>query len=98
VREPLIIVLAYVPYFFLRGHAVANAQEAFANAYDMIRLEQSVGIFEEISLQSAAFSYQALIHLFNVIYFYGHWPVIIACGVYLSSRILACTSSPAMHS
>ncbi len=60
----------------------------------MIRLEQSLGIFKEISLQSAAFSWDVLIHVFNVIYFYGHWPVIIACGVYLfikNPRVYAIT-------
>lgn len=83
VREALIILLAYVPYFLARGHAVSNTQAAFENAADMVRLEQSLGIFEELSLQSAVFSYELLIHVFNVIYFYGHWPVIIACGAYL---------------
>jgi hypothetical protein len=82
-REPLIIVLAYVPYFFARGHAVANAQVAFDNAYHLMRIEDSIGIFGELSLQSATLSYDVLLHVFNVIYFYGHWPVIIGCGVYL---------------
>lgn len=85
-REPLIILLAYVPYFLARSHAVANAQQAFENAYHLIRLEQSLGVFKEVSVQSAAFSYEFLIHVFNVIYFYGHWPVIIACGAYLFIR------------
>jgi membrane-associated phospholipid phosphatase len=49
----------------------------------LIRLERSLGLFKEISLQSAVFSYDILVHAFNVIYFYGHWPVIIACGLYL---------------
>jgi membrane-associated phospholipid phosphatase len=66
-----------------RAHAVQNAGSAFEHAADMIRVEQSLGIFKELSLQSAAFSYQFLIHVFNAIYFYGHWPVIIGCGVYL---------------
>jgi membrane-associated phospholipid phosphatase len=82
-REPVIILLAYIPYFFARGHAVQNAQEAFDNASHLVRIETSLGIFEEISVQSATLSYDFLLHLFNVIYFYGHWPVIIACGVYL---------------
>jgi len=82
-REPVLILLAYIPYFLARGHAVQNAQAAFANAADLMRLERSLGLFEELSLQSAVFSYDILIHVFNLIYFYGHWPVIIACGFYL---------------
>jgi len=83
IREPLIILAAYIPYFFARGHAVANAQAAFDNAYQLMQVENSIGIFGELSVQSATISYGLLVHLFNAIYFYGHWPVILACGVYL---------------
>jgi hypothetical protein len=82
-RKPIIILLAYIPYFLARGHAAQNANDAFSNAYDLIALESSLGIFEELSVQGAIISYDVLVHLFNVIYFYGHWPVIIARGVYL---------------
>ncbi len=82
-REPLIILAAYIPYFFARSHAVSNAHEAFANAYQLMQVENSIGIFKELSLQSAALSYRLLVHIFNIIYFYGHWPVIFCCGVYL---------------
>ena len=82
-REPLIILLAYIPYFIARGRAVENTEAAFNNARNLVRFETRIGIFEEISLQSAAISYELLVHAFNVIYFYGHWPVIIGIGVYL---------------
>ncbi|HEY7269079.1 MAG TPA: phosphatase PAP2 family protein [Dehalococcoidia bacterium] len=82
-REPVIIILAYIPYFLARAHAVENAGAAFQHTAEMIRVEQSLGIFKELSLQSAAFSFSLLIHVFNLIYFYGHWPVIILCGAYL---------------
>jgi membrane-associated phospholipid phosphatase len=49
----------------------------------MMKLETSIGIFKEISVQSALLSYETLIHVFNIIYFYGHWPSIIAFGLYL---------------
>jgi membrane-associated phospholipid phosphatase len=82
-REPAIVLLAYFAYYLARHEAVSNAARAFDNAADMIRLEQSLGIFKEISLQSAAFSVMALVHVFNAIYFYGHWPVIVIGGAYL---------------
>src|SRR5688572_25998340 len=82
-REPFIIILAYIPYFLARGHAVANANEAFENARNLIRIEESIGIFRELSVQSATISYDLVVHVFNVIYFYGHWPVIISIGLYL---------------
>lgn len=82
-REPLIIVAAYIPYFLARGHAVDNASQAFVNAQHLMNLETSIGIFKEVSVQSATISYSLAAHLFNIVYFYGHWPVIIACGIYL---------------
>jgi membrane-associated phospholipid phosphatase len=82
-REPLIILLAYIPYFLARGHAVSNAETAFKNAHELIRVESSIGIFKELSVQSAALSYQVLVHIANIVYFYGHWPVIICAGLYL---------------
>ncbi|HEX5369908.1 MAG TPA: phosphatase PAP2 family protein [Dehalococcoidia bacterium] len=81
-REPVIMVAAYLLYYMAR-HIADNAQPAFENAHYMMKLETSIGIFKEISLQSALLSYHALIHVFNVIYFYGHWPSIIAFGLYL---------------
>jgi hypothetical protein len=86
VREPLLIVACYVPYFLARSHAVSNARTAFDHATEMMNFERSLGIFTELSLQSGAFSYSFLIHAFNIIYFYGHWPVIITCGIYLFVR------------
>ncbi len=82
-REPVLLLLAYIPYSLARGRAVANAEEAFDNARDLVLLESNLGIFKELSVQSLVISYGVLVHIFNVIYFYGHWPVIIAVGIYL---------------
>jgi membrane-associated phospholipid phosphatase len=82
-REPLIIVLAYIPYFLARAHVVSNPREAYDNAWDLVQFERGIGIFREVSVQSATISYDLVVHLFNVIYFYGHWPVIISAGVWL---------------
>ena len=95
-REILYVLTAYTAYYFARHEALSDAGKAFENAAKTIRLEQSIGIFKEVSLQSAAFSYGGLVHVFNVIYFYGHWPVIIAAGVYLfikSPSVYAITRS-----
>jgi membrane-associated phospholipid phosphatase len=81
-REPIILVLAYGLYYLAR-HAADDARPAFENARYLMRLESSLGIFKELSLQSATISYDFVVHTFNVIYFYGHWPAIIALGVYL---------------
>lgn len=81
-REPIILVLAYLAYYL--GRSVAgNAQPAFENARYLMTIENSIGLFEEISVQSALLSYETVVHAFNIIYFYGHWPTIVAYAVFM---------------
>jgi len=75
--------MCYIPYAFARGEAVSNARKAFEHAGETIRFEQSLGILAEATVQSATLSYSFLTHMFNIIYFYGHWPVILVCGAVL---------------
>ncbi len=78
----MILLAAYLFYYMARNLA-ADAQPAFENARYLMRLEAHLGIFQEISLQSATISYDLVVHTFNLIYFYAHWPAIIACGLFL---------------
>jgi membrane-associated phospholipid phosphatase len=82
VREPVIMVLAYLLYYLARNFA-SDARPAFENARYLMKLETSIGLFRELSVQSALLSYDTLVHAFNIIYFYGHWPAIVAFGLYL---------------
>ncbi len=76
--------LLYVLYFLVRAQAVGNTTEAFSNANRVIRVERWLGIFKELEFQNAAsLSNDVLLHLWNIVWFYGHWPVIIVCGVWL---------------
>ena len=84
-REPLIVVSAYV-FYYLARHMADDARPAFENARYLMKLESSIGIFKEMSMQSALLSYETLVHGFNIIYFYGHWPAIILFGLYLLIR------------
>jgi membrane-associated phospholipid phosphatase len=81
-REPFILLSAYFLYYMAR-HLADDAKPAFENARYLMKVEQSIGIFREISFQSAILSYETVIHAFNIIYFYGHWPAIVAIGAYL---------------
>jgi hypothetical protein len=81
-REPFILIGAYFLYYMAR-HMADDARPAFENARYLMRLETSIGIFKELSFQSALLSYDTLVHVFNIIYFYGHWPSIVAIGIYL---------------
>ena len=81
-REPFILAAAYLFYYMAR-HLASDARPAFENARYLMRLESHLGIFEEISIQSATISYDFVVHTFNLIYFYAHWPAILLCGLYL---------------
>ena len=79
-REPFFVVAAYMAYYLARSIA-GSAQPAFENARYLMTLESTIGIFEEISVQSALLSYETIVHIFNIIYFYGHFPTIIVFAV-----------------
>lgn len=83
VREPLVIAVAYLLYYLVRSHAAERTVDAFRNAGQLIRLERDLGMFRELSLQATLLPYEGVTHLFNVIYFYGHFPLIIAVGAWL---------------
>lgn len=83
-RELALMPLVYLLYFLVRAQAVGQTTEAFRNANDLIRVEKWLGIFKELELQNAtSLSHDVLLHLFNIVWFYGHWPVIIVCGIWL---------------
>lgn len=83
-RELVAMPLVYLLYFAVRAQAVGHTTEAFANANHVIRLERWLGVFKELEFQNAtSLSHDVLLHLFNIVWFYGHWPVIIVCGVWL---------------
>ena len=76
--------LLYLLYFAVRAQAVGHTTEAFRNANQVIRLERWLGIFKELEFQNAtSLSHDVLLHFLNIVWFYGHWPVIIVCGVWL---------------
>ena len=45
-----------------------------------------MGVFEELALQTATLSHDAIMHLSNVVYFYSHWPIVIAAAIWLFLR------------
>jgi len=76
--------ILYVLYFLVRAQAVGNTTEAFRNADYVISVERWLGIFKELQFQNAmSLSHDVLLHLWNIVWFYGHWPVIILCGLWL---------------
>jgi membrane-associated phospholipid phosphatase len=76
--------LLYLLYFLVRAQAVGSTNEAFRNANHIISVERWLGIFWEVQFQNAmSLSHDALLHLWNIVWFYGHWPLIIVCAALL---------------
>ena len=83
IRELFVVVFAYFLYYVVRSQAADSTLEAFKNARQVIGFEQQIGLFEEIALQTATLSHDAVMHLSNGVYFYSHWPVVIVAAIWL---------------
>jgi membrane-associated phospholipid phosphatase len=79
----MVAAAAALTYFGVRNLTVGAAGEAFANARRLARLEDFLGVAWEQGLQDALLGHHALVTLFNWIYIWGHWPVIVVAAVVL---------------
>lgn len=78
-----LVAMAFLLYFLVRGSVVQRDAEALRNASNIIDIERSLGFFWEPDLHAAILDYQALIQLFNAIYFWLDFPVIVAVGLWM---------------
>lgn len=83
VFELLLIFPAYFAYHLVRGAVNGRVDDAFTNAYELIQLEQGMGIFWEVSLQELILGHQFLVDVFNAIYIWGHIPMIGALALWI---------------
>lgn len=75
-REVLFLVAAALLYSLVRGLVADQALDAARRAWQIVRLEQVLGIFWEPALQSAVLPYKLLVDLANWVYIWWHWPAI----------------------
>ena len=78
-----LVALAFLCYFLVRGAVVYRHNEAFANANHVIDLERALGIFWEPRLQEIVLHRQWLITIFNFIYFWLDFPLIVGVGLWM---------------
>jgi hypothetical protein len=83
IRESLVILLGALLYFFVRGLMHSQTSLAMAHGRGVISLERTLGIFHEPWLQSQILPHEWLVMLFNRIYIFGHWPVIVGTMIWL---------------
>jgi len=78
-----LVALAFLLYFIVRGLVVDRHDEAYANARDIIDLERALGIFWEPRLQEWVLGRQFFISVFNFIYFWLDFPLIVVVGLWM---------------
>jgi hypothetical protein len=82
-REAALVGFAVLVYFGVRGLTEGRVEKAFANAHELLRIEEALGVAWELRIQTTIVGHDVLTALANWVYVYGHWPVIATCGVLL---------------
>ena len=78
-----LIIGAFFLYSIVREMAGGSTRDAFAHSFDIVKLEQSLGVFQEPRIQQWVLPSEALVRFFNFVYTYGHFPLIGVVGVWL---------------
>jgi hypothetical protein len=84
--EIALVALAFLLYFLVRGAVVDDPRAALDNAYDIIDLEYSLGIFWEPRLQDMIIDNRIAVQAMNFVYFWLDFPLIVAVGLWMYFR------------
>ena len=84
--EVLIITAAVVAYFGVRGLTEGSDAVAVANAQRIVDFERSVHLYWEPEAQELIENSRPAMEVVNVVYMYGHWPVIAVAATWLYFR------------
>lgn len=85
-QEAVVVVVSFLIYFWIRGSVVDRAGEAMVRGFSVISLEQRLGIYWELRMQSWIIDSYFLIRTMNWIYFWAHMPLIVVIAVWLYVR------------
>lgn len=83
-RQALLISLAALAYFGVRGLTERDPQTAHRNAERVLELERRLGLDIELGVQDLLHQRELLVDLANWVYIWGHWPVVIVTLVVLA--------------
>jgi PAP2 superfamily len=86
ISELSLVAFAFLLYFLVRGSVVDDTSAALAHGFRILNLEREGGFAWELQLQTLILGKSFLIHLFNGIYFWLDFPLIIAVGLWLYFR------------
>ncbi len=77
-----LVALGFLLYFGVRGAVVDRDEAAFANAQWIIDFQDSIGLFIEPQVNEWTLQSDLLVGLFNFVYFWLDFPLIIAVGLF----------------
>jgi hypothetical protein len=81
-----LVALGFLLYFLVRGGVVDRTSEAFSHARWIIAEQRALGIFVEPVVNEWAMAASWRIRLFNFVYFWLDFPLIVGVGLYLFWR------------
>jgi hypothetical protein len=81
--EAALVVVAYAVYYIVRGSTEGQVSAATDAARTISDIEEWLLVYWEPEMQDVVLDYRWLTHLFNWIYIWWHWPVIIVIAVWL---------------
>ncbi len=82
-HEIVVVVVAFLIYFAIRGAVVDRAGEAMVRGIRLIELEQRFSLYHELEMQSWILDHFWLIKMMNWVYFWGHMPLVIGVAAWL---------------
>jgi hypothetical protein len=86
VVELTLVSLAFLFYFLVRGSVVDRTSTALAHGFRIMNIERQFGFSWELQMQALILGKSFLIHLFNGIYFWADFPLIVTVGLWLYFR------------
>jgi hypothetical protein len=72
----VLVAVAAVFYFLVRGLTQGDESTAIAHAHSILRFERFLRLDVELGIQNLVLPHRELITIANWIYMWGHWPVI----------------------
>ncbi len=83
VYEFTLVIVLFMAYFTTRGIVSGRAADAFDNAYQLMQIQNWLGISWEMTLQSWIIQHDSLIWAVNSIYVYTHMPALILFALWV---------------
>ena len=81
--EAALVAFAFLLYFLVRGSVIDRPHDALQNALNVIDAQKWLGIFWEPDMQDWIIDNRFLIQASNYVYFWLHFPLIVAFGLVL---------------